>query len=141
MFACARRNNGAGLAKTRIGVISAGGMERGFVVVVYSYCGYWRQILSSLVVCFFARGIYSTERVLETLHFAGFELNHNDLGRMGKSIHQEKYRFKLREGFSPHGMRFPERILETLSPAGQLDKEFINEVLAQFARTVLEAKA
>ena len=38
MFACARRLGEAGLAQTCIGVKSAGGMERGFIVVVCRAC-------------------------------------------------------------------------------------------------------
>ena len=38
MFACARRQNEAGLASSCIGVKSIGGMERGFVVVVCRAC-------------------------------------------------------------------------------------------------------
>lgn len=38
MFTCSLRQNEPGLAKTCIGVKSAGGMERGFVVVVCRAC-------------------------------------------------------------------------------------------------------
>jgi len=38
MFACSRRQNEAGLAKSCIGVRSIGGMERGFMVVVCRAC-------------------------------------------------------------------------------------------------------
>lgn len=38
MFACARRQNEIGLAKTCIGVRSVGGTERGFIVVVCRAC-------------------------------------------------------------------------------------------------------
>ncbi len=38
MFACARRQKEPGLSKSCIGVRSAGGMERGFVVVVCRAC-------------------------------------------------------------------------------------------------------
>lgn len=38
MFACSRREDGAGLARTCIGVRSVGGMERGFTVVVCRAC-------------------------------------------------------------------------------------------------------
>ena len=38
MFACARRTGKGGLAASRIGVHSAGGMRRGFVVVVCRAC-------------------------------------------------------------------------------------------------------
>ena len=38
MFACARRQNEAGLSSSCIGVKSVGGMERGFIVVVCRAC-------------------------------------------------------------------------------------------------------
>ena len=38
MFACARRSSEGGLASSRIGVRSVGGMRRGFVVIVCRAC-------------------------------------------------------------------------------------------------------
>jgi aldehyde:ferredoxin oxidoreductase len=60
----------------------------------------WRQILSSLVVCFFARGIYLPDVVSELLHLSGFDVTPEDLTKIGQSIYHEKYVFKTREGFS-----------------------------------------
>jgi len=40
MFACSRLAGKAGLANSRIGVRSAGGIERGFVVIVCRACEY-----------------------------------------------------------------------------------------------------
>ncbi|MEA3470634.1 MAG: aldehyde ferredoxin oxidoreductase C-terminal domain-containing protein, partial [Thermodesulfobacteriota bacterium] len=90
----------------------------------------WRQILSSLVVCFFARGIYSPELVSRLLNIAGFEVSEEDLDRIGREIYAEKYRFKMREGFKLDGMRIPERIFETPSPIEQLDEAYIRKALA-----------
>jgi len=78
----------------------------------------WRQVLSSLVVCFFARGIYSPERTAAALRVAGFEYTAEDLQRIGADIHRRKYAFKFREGFSFETLRVPGRIFETPSPAG-----------------------
>jgi len=55
----------------------------------------WRQILSSLVVCFFARGIYTPKICSEALSSAGFDIVKEDLMGIGEKIHQEKYRFKI----------------------------------------------
>jgi aldehyde:ferredoxin oxidoreductase len=92
----------------------------------------WRQVLSSLVVCFFARGIYSPTAVSEALQTAGFNLTPEQLNALGKEIHDNKYRFKLREGFQPDSLRLPGRFLETGTPAGQLDEKFFFETLASF---------
>ena len=89
----------------------------------------WRQTLSSLVICFFARGIYQPDTICKSLHSAGFDLTPADLYRIGEEIHREKYRFKIREGFSLENSRLPGRIFETPSPVGKLDEEFIRKAL------------
>ena len=90
----------------------------------------WRQILSSLVICFFARGIYSPELVSRLLNITGFEVSEEDLDRIGREIYIEKYRFKMREGFRLDDMRIPKRIFETPSPIEQLDEAYIRKALA-----------
>ncbi|MEW6003309.1 MAG: aldehyde ferredoxin oxidoreductase family protein [Nitrospirota bacterium] len=89
----------------------------------------WRQILSSLVVCFFARGVYKPDTVIKALNLTGFDLSQDDLNQIGEDIHWEKYRFKIREGFSLENIRIPRRIFETLSPAGRLDEGFIRKAI------------
>ncbi|MHC1581714.1 MAG: aldehyde ferredoxin oxidoreductase family protein [Candidatus Syntropharchaeia archaeon] len=85
----------------------------------------WRQILSSLVICFFAREIYKPDIVSKALHVAGFDLHPEDLTRIGRDIHREKYKFKIREGFSLKNLRLPRRIFEIQSALGELDENFI----------------
>mgnify|MGYP000363990120 CR=1 FL=1 len=89
----------------------------------------WRQILSSLVICFFARGIYQPELVARALAAAGWEVTAEELVRIGQAIHQEKYRFKLREGFTPENLRIPKRIFETRSLVADWDESYLREAL------------
>jgi len=98
----------------------------------------WRQVLSSLVVCFFARGIYLPELVTRLLGVAGFDLSTDDLQRIGREIHNEKYRFKIREGFAVDSVRIPERIFETPSPINWLSKSYIKEALKYAQKTILK---
>jgi len=91
----------------------------------------WRQILSSLVVCFFARNIYQPDVVARLLPLAGFELSEEELWKIGGAIHSEKYRFKVREGFSLDNMRLPGRIFETATPISQMDEEYVRQTIAQ----------
>jgi len=92
----------------------------------------WRQILSSLVICFFARGIYQPDTVSKTLKLAGFDLSEADLSNLGKEIHTNKYRFKMREGFKLDSLRMPKRIFETRTPAGELNEKLLLEVVEHF---------
>ncbi len=96
----------------------------------------WRQVLSSLVVCFFARGVYKPEIVLESLKTVGFnpDISLEDLSRIGVETLKSKNAFKAREGFSHRYLRIPRRIIETETPLGTLDEEFIWEGIEEFFR-------
>ncbi|MCD6362643.1 MAG: aldehyde ferredoxin oxidoreductase family protein [Synergistetes bacterium] len=89
----------------------------------------WRQILSSLVVCFFARGIYKPDVVCRALSLVGFDLSEDDLREIGMEIHKAKYKFKIDNGFSLENIRIPGRILETPTPVGRLEEKAIREAL------------
>jgi aldehyde:ferredoxin oxidoreductase len=97
----------------------------------------WRQVLSSLVICFFARGIYEPVIVSRSLKVAGIELTGEDLQRIGRKIYLEKYRFKLQEGFSFKDIRIPERIFKTAAPTGNIDRNFMLEVLNRLDKIIV----
>ncbi len=92
----------------------------------------WRQVLSSLVVCFFARGLYQPDIALKALQSTGFSLARQELDHIGEEIHRQKYGFKMRHGFSLDDVCLPGRILETRTPLGQLDEPYIKSVVEHF---------
>ena len=93
----------------------------------------WRQVLSSLVVCFFARGLYTSDTITDALSALGTDVGADQLHAMGKEILRRKYAFKLREGFDPLQLRIPNRILDTESPSGNIDPALLKEALSIFA--------
>ncbi len=101
----------------------------------------WRQILSSLVVCFFARGVYTPEVVIKALTVVGYELNVKDLERVGERILKSKYEFKVREGFDLKKLRIPKRILETPTPHGFISEEFIKEAVKAYKNRIEKIEA
>ena len=96
----------------------------------------WRQVLSSLVVCFFARGVYTPEIVQRALKEAGFERSVEELTQMGTETLRRKYAFKVREGFDLANLRIPNRILETPSAWGAFDEAFLREAMGHYAELV-----
>jgi aldehyde:ferredoxin oxidoreductase len=96
----------------------------------------WRQVLASLVVCFFARGVYTPEATLEALATAGFERSEGDLARLGAETLRGKYGFKFREGFDPASLRIPRRILETPSARGPVDESFLRQAVSAYVELV-----
>ncbi|MEN4042733.1 MAG: aldehyde ferredoxin oxidoreductase family protein [Anaerolineaceae bacterium] len=101
----------------------------------------WRQVLSSLVICFFARGVYTPEIIQRALLNLGLEYGPNELTRIGVDILRQKHRFKAREGFDLTDIRIPRRILETPSSLGLIDKEFIRQTMAEIANQINKSEA
>jgi aldehyde:ferredoxin oxidoreductase len=94
----------------------------------------WRQVLTSLVICLFARGIYTPEVVQKTLAVAGFERSAQALEELGREILRQKQAFKAREGFDLNQLRLPRRIFETPAPAGPFDQHFMQQAIAHFVK-------
>jgi aldehyde:ferredoxin oxidoreductase len=94
----------------------------------------WRQILSSLVICFFARGIYTPETVSRALQVSGLQTSQDDLARIGKEILREKNLFKVREGFSFDNLRFPKRIFELTTPVGDIQEGYLHRAMEEAKR-------
>ena len=92
----------------------------------------WRQILSSLVLCFFARGIYKPDLVASILEGLGYELSEEELKKVGREIYFAKQRIKREEGFSAKSLRIPERIYEVETPLGKIERSYVEKALAHF---------
>jgi aldehyde:ferredoxin oxidoreductase len=98
----------------------------------------WRQILSSLVICFFSRGIYTPDLVREALGLSGFSKSNAEINNISKIIYKEKFQFKLREGFSFDNLEMPKRIFETPSPSMPFDQNFIRDAIQYAKKTILK---
>ncbi len=89
----------------------------------------WRQVLSSLVICFFARGVYTPDLIQQALDTLGVARSPAALRQLGEEILQLKHSFKRREGFDLSKVRIPKRILDTPSSLGKIDEEFMRQTL------------
>ena len=99
----------------------------------------WRQVLSSLVVCFFARGVYKPEVVVEALEPLGIKLSVEELQKLGWEIYAEKYKLKLDMGFDlEKDLKLPKRIFKTPSPHGKISEEFMQKALEYFRKRIKE---
>ena len=93
----------------------------------------WRQVLTSLPICLFARGIYTPEVVLKALSTLGIEWTTDDLEQLGVETLRGKQAFKAREGFTFDQLRLPRRIFETPAPAGTFDESFMRQAIEHYA--------
>jgi aldehyde:ferredoxin oxidoreductase len=96
----------------------------------------WRQVLTSLPICLFARGIYTPEVVLKALSTLGIEWTSADLERLGRETLFNKQAYKIREGFTFEQLRLPRRIFETPAPAGTFDEAFMRQTIEHYANNL-----
>jgi aldehyde:ferredoxin oxidoreductase len=97
----------------------------------------WRQILSSLVVCFFARGVYTPEVVSKAFEPFGVEISEEELIKRGERIYREKLKLKTNLGYRADKLRIPEKIFNIESFRGKLNKNYISEALSHYRRKYL----
>jgi len=90
---------------------------------------YWRCLLTTLVICLFARGIYNEAVVVDTLKCFSIERTPEELKSLGKQIFNEKYAFKAREGFKLSNLRIPKRFFETACASGKIDEKAVQTML------------
>lgn len=94
----------------------------------------WRQVLSSLVLCFFARKLYAEEIVSRALKCCGFGLDAVRLKELGGVVLKAKFAFKVREGFDPRIGDLPERIFQTPAPGGAIDRDYFAAAAAAYKK-------
>jgi aldehyde:ferredoxin oxidoreductase len=96
----------------------------------------WRQVLTSLVICLFARGIYTQDTVLKALPMAGFAWSADNLARLGEETLRRKNDFKTRAGFDVTKLRIPKRILETPAPLAIPGEDYMRQALESFHQQI-----
>lgn len=93
-----------------------------------------RGVFNSLVGCLFARGVYTEENIIDSLGAVGIVKTKEDLQDLGKRIFEEKYKFKMQEGFDLSRARIPKRFYETVSAAGLVTPETVEEMLRLYRK-------
>ncbi len=95
----------------------------------------WRYVLTSLVICLFARRVYTDEKVVEALRAVGIERSVKDLEKLGAEIYKSAFQFKLREGFSFDKVKIPRRVFESPTANGRLDEAVFKNMLKEYIET------
>jgi len=90
---------------------------------------YWRCLLTTLVICLFARGVYTETVVVDALKCFNIERTPEELKELGKQIFNEKYAFKMQEGFKLSDLRIPKRFFEIACASGRIEEKTVQSML------------
>ena len=94
-----------------------------------------RQVLASIVTCFFARKIFTPKKIEKAFRaVCGIELDKKKQFELGQKVLKMKYSEKAKLGFSLNDAFIPERIFETPSASGKLDRDYIKKAVRHFEK-------
>jgi len=96
----------------------------------------WRNVLNSLCICLFARGIYDPPTVRAALNAAGMTLTETDLQVLGDRIFRLKLDAKRLLGFDWRGITFGKRFFETPTLQGLLNPDIVREIYKEFLKGI-----
>lgn len=94
----------------------------------------WRNILNSLIICLFARNVYTSPLVSECLNNLGIEKTEEELLNLGLEIQKLRIKTKLGFGFKYDTLikKMPKRIYEMPTSHGKLSETQILDLLSAY---------
>lgn len=97
-----------------------------------------RNLLTSLVICLFARKVYTRELVLEALEAVGVNMTNEELTKFARDIQKLKYQIKAKLGYSLDSIKIPERFFQTKTLNGVLDSNKAHEMIKDYKKMIDE---
>jgi aldehyde:ferredoxin oxidoreductase len=97
-----------------------------------------RCVLTSMVSCLFARGVYSPERLGGALAALGYQGVADGLDRAGGEIQRLRWRLRLRSGYAPMQAKIPKRYTEVVTWKGAIDAHYLETLRQTYARAIEE---
>lgn len=95
-----------------------------------------RNMLTSLVICLFARKVYNKELIVEALNSIGIDISEKELSELGREILKIKYNIKERLGYNLDDIKIPQRFFETKTARGQIESDRAHEMIKQFKKLI-----
>jgi len=95
-----------------------------------------RVLLTSMVACLFARGIYTDELLAACLNAVGYQKIAENLGPVSKNIQQLRWKNRFVTGFKPETVTIPKRFHEIATVKGPLDSSFLSSLMEEYSKAV-----
>lgn len=95
-----------------------------------------RALLTSMVACLFARGVYTDEQLAACLNSVGYETIAGNLGPVSKNIQQLRWKMRLATGFIPEDVFIPKRFYEISTVKGPLNGNYLSNVMGEYGKAI-----
>jgi aldehyde:ferredoxin oxidoreductase len=95
-----------------------------------------RVLLTSMVACLFARGVYTDALLADCLRSVGYGTLADTVGPVSKNIQRLRWKARLATGYQPEDVTIPKRFLEITTGKGSMDSAYLSSIKDQYARAI-----
>ena len=96
-----------------------------------------RVLLTSMVSCLFARGVYGDQVISDCLRSVGYTTLADSIGTVSSHVQKLRWRTRLRTGFDPRTVSIPKRFLEVETWKGKIDGAYLDALKDAYAGAIL----
>jgi aldehyde:ferredoxin oxidoreductase len=96
-----------------------------------------RVLLTSMVSCLFARGVYGEQVLSDCLRSVGYTTLAESIGAVSSHVQKLRWRQRLRTGFDPRTVSIPKRFLEVETWKGKIDGAYLGALKDAYAGAIL----
>ena len=100
-----------------------------------------RVLLTSMVACLFARGVYTNELLAACLRAVGYGSLGDILSPLSQNIQQLRWETRLATGFKPEEVAIPKRFFEITTGKGPVDGAFLTGLKERYAGAIRDLAA
>ncbi len=97
-----------------------------------------RVLLTSMVACLFARGVYKDELLAECLDALGYTTLAGNMQQVAQHVQKMRWRLRLSTGFDPQKVKIPKRFTEVKNWKGKVDEKFLKDLMQAYAKRILD---
>ncbi|MCU0564637.1 MAG: aldehyde ferredoxin oxidoreductase [Desulfobacterales bacterium] len=95
-----------------------------------------RCLLTSMVACLFARGVYTEARLAEALASVGYAALAAATGPLSTHIQRERWRVRVATGYRPENVPIPKRFREVVTWKGPIDADYLERLRVEYGRRI-----
>ncbi|SMP66401.1 aldehyde:ferredoxin oxidoreductase [Desulfonatronum zhilinae] len=100
-----------------------------------------RVLLTSLVSCLFARGVYKKSLLAECLKVVGLPELAENMDKAADEMQRLRWRMRLATGYEPEKTTISKRFLEVETWAGKMDPEYLEALRRSYTKAIRELGA
>jgi aldehyde:ferredoxin oxidoreductase len=97
-----------------------------------------RVLLTSMVACLFARGVYSEALLADCLRSVGYTTLAENIAAVSSSIQKLRWKTRLATGYDPRAVTIPKRFTEITTWKGNVDEGYVAALKEEYARRILD---